>query len=59
MTAGMPPSTANVPSSADHVQETEKGMIIRIKAGTDQDGNYRHKAEENREGSDHLSLPRC
>ena len=30
--------------TADHIQETEKGVVIRIKAGTDQDGNYRHKA---------------
>ena len=30
--------------TADHVQETDKGMVIRIKAGTDDDGNYRHKA---------------
>ncbi len=30
--------------TADHVQETEKGMVMRIKAGTDEDGHYRHKA---------------
>ncbi|MCA9035161.1 MAG: site-specific integrase [Planctomycetaceae bacterium] len=30
--------------TADDVCETDKGMVIRIKAGTDDDGNYRHKA---------------
>lgn len=30
--------------TADNVQETDKGMIIRIKAGTDEDGKYRHKS---------------
>ncbi|MEZ6128889.1 MAG: site-specific integrase [Planctomycetaceae bacterium] len=30
--------------TADDVYETDKGMIIRLKAGTDEDGNYRHKA---------------
>lgn len=30
--------------TADNIQETEKGMIIRIKAGTDENGNYRHKS---------------
>lgn len=30
--------------TAENVQETDKGMIIRIKAGTDEQGNYRHKA---------------
>ncbi|MBC8354789.1 MAG: hypothetical protein H8E66_22645 [Planctomycetes bacterium] len=30
--------------TADHVQETDKRMVIRIKAGSDDDGNYRHKA---------------
>ncbi len=32
--------------TADHVQETEKGMVIKLKAGTDDDGNYRHKASK-------------
>jgi len=30
--------------TADNVQETEKGMVIRIKAGTDDAGHYRHKS---------------
>lgn len=30
--------------TADNVEETDKGMVIRIKAGTDVDGNYRHKS---------------
>ncbi len=30
--------------TADYVQETEKGMVIKLNAGTDADGNYRHKA---------------
>jgi len=30
--------------TADHIQETDKGMVIRMKAGTDEHGNYRHKA---------------
>ncbi len=30
--------------TADHVRETEKGMVIRLSAGTDDEGNYRHKA---------------
>lgn len=30
--------------TADDVYETDKGMVIRLDAGTDSDGNYRHKA---------------
>jgi len=30
--------------TADHIHETDKGMVIKIKAGTDEHGNYRHKA---------------
>ncbi|APZ94554.1 tyrosine-type recombinase/integrase [Fuerstiella marisgermanici] len=30
--------------TADDVHETDKGMVIRFKAGTDAAGNYRHKA---------------
>lgn len=30
--------------TADHVHQTDKGMVIRICAGTDDEGNYRHKA---------------
>jgi len=30
--------------TADHIHETDKGMVIRMKAGTDEHGNYRHKA---------------
>ena len=30
--------------TADDVRETDKGTVIRIAAGTDEDGNYRHKA---------------
>lgn len=30
--------------TAENVQDTDRGMVIRIKAGTDEDGNYRHKS---------------
>ena len=30
--------------TADHILETDKGMVIRLKAGTDDEGHYRHKA---------------
>lgn len=30
--------------TAENIQETDKGMIIRIKAGTDEEGCYRHKS---------------
>lgn len=30
--------------TAENIEETEKGMVIRIKAGTDEEGNYRHKS---------------
>lgn len=39
--------------TADEVHETEKGMVIRIKAGTDAEGNYRHKAAK-RTGKDRV-----
>ena len=38
---------------AENVVETDKGMIIRIKAGTDENGNYRHKSAR-KTGKDRL-----
>lgn len=39
--------------TAENICETEKGMIIQIKAGTDEQGNYRHKAAK-RTGKDRM-----
>ena len=39
--------------TADNVQETDKGMIIRIKVGTDEYGDYRHKSAK-KTGKDRL-----
>lgn len=39
--------------TADNLQETDDGMVIRIKAGTDEEGNYRHKTAQ-RTGKDRV-----
>jgi integrase len=44
MLTGARPFSELAKVTANHVHETEKGMVIKLNAGTDADGNYRHKA---------------